>query len=121
MAYHLRITYNNFVFIFLASKTSKKKLPAGAVPLFGSSGLFTPEEEKSVTFDDASTVKSEVHTVCMYVYSSCGNNMIDRCIVFVCMYSYMCSYEAMISLLVINEGALLCKAVCNLCVVLILY
>ena len=46
--------------IFLVSKTSKKKLPAGAVPLFGSSGLFTPDEEKSVTFDDNSAVKSDV-------------------------------------------------------------
>ena len=44
--------------IFLVSKTSKNKLPAGVVPLFGSSGLFTPDEEKSVTFDDTSTVKS---------------------------------------------------------------
>ena len=67
--------HNNIVFIFLVSKTSKKKLPAGAVPLFGSSGLFTPEEEKSVTFDDASTVKSEV---CKYVYSSYdSNDMVD--------------------------------------------
>ena len=48
------------------SKSSKKKLPAGAVPMFGAPpGLFTPEEEKSVTFDDISTVKSEVGYIYM--------------------------------------------------------
>ena len=49
------------------SKTSKKKLPAGAVSLFGSSGLFTPDEEKSVTFDDTSTVKSEVRKLHIHI------------------------------------------------------
>jgi len=45
----------------LASKTSKKKLAAGAVPLFrGAPGLLIPEEEKSVTFGYISTIKSEV-------------------------------------------------------------
>ena len=48
------------------SKSSKKKLPAGAVPMFGAPpGLFSPEEEKSVTFDDISTVKSEVGYIYM--------------------------------------------------------
>ena len=43
-----------------STKATKKKLPAGAVSIFGSAGLFSPEEEKSVTFDDQSTVISEV-------------------------------------------------------------
>jgi len=46
-----------------SSKASKKKkLPAGAVSIFGSVGLFSTEEEKSVTFDDQSTIISEVST-----------------------------------------------------------
>ena len=57
----------------LVSKSSKKKLPAGAVPMFGAPpGLFSPEEEKSVTFDDVSTVKSEVGYIkCMHCACVC--------------------------------------------------
>ena len=45
----------------LVSKSSKKKLPVGGVSMFGAPpGLSSPEEEKSVTCDDVSTVKSEV-------------------------------------------------------------
>ena len=46
--------------MYVVSKASKKKLPAGAVPMFGAPGLFTPEEEKSLIFGGASTIKSEV-------------------------------------------------------------
>jgi len=49
-----------FYCVASSTKATKKKLPAGAVSIFGSAGLFSPEEEKSVTFDDQSTVISEV-------------------------------------------------------------
>jgi len=46
-----------YVNTLVASNTSKKELPADAVSLFGGApGLFTPKEEKSVTFDDICTI-----------------------------------------------------------------